>query len=127
MSDATDIQTREDTIKWKETVDEVVSFFDGGKIPKILVENNIELLEDKEENASTLNEFCEENGFIGGFSVSSKTGENVKESMEYLLINIIKRMEIAEKNGLYNFSTDKQSIRLDPDSFHHIKKEATCF
>ena len=131
MSDARNIQTREDTIKWKKNVDEAVIFLDGGNIPIILVENNIELLENKEENASTLNEFCVENGFIGGFRVSSKTGENVNESMEYLIKNIIKRFEIAEKNGfyngLYNFSTDKKSIVLDPDSYHHKKKDTGCF
>ena len=121
MSDARNIQTREDTIKWKKNVDEAVIFLDGGNIPIILVENNIELLENKEENASTLNEFCVENGFIGGFRVSSKTGENVNESMEYLIINIIKRLEIAEKNGLYIFNTERSSVLSD------INKNNRCF
>ena len=93
MSDATNIQTREDTIKWKNSVDDVVKFIDGKDIPCILVENKIDLLPDDDHYDPTFEEFYKNNGFTKGFRVSSKTGENVDEAMKFLIKTIIKRNE----------------------------------
>ena len=65
MSDATNIETREDSIKWKKSVEEVTTFVDGEKLPCILVENKIDLLDDIEEDP-TLEEFVKMNDFSGG-------------------------------------------------------------
>ncbi len=46
LCDATNKKTRDDTLKWKRSIDEVGKFFDGGKIPCLLVENKIDLLND---------------------------------------------------------------------------------
>ena len=40
-----------------------------------------------------LNDFASKNGFSGAFRVSAKTSSNVNESMEYLINNIIERMD----------------------------------
>ena len=80
MSDATNIGTRKDSIKWKESVEEAAAFVVGGKIPCILVENKIDLLDYIEEDP-TFEEFVKMNDFSGGFRVSSKTGKNVNEAM----------------------------------------------
>ena len=124
MCDATNIQTREETLIWKKRIEEISCFVDGGKLPIILVENKIDLLDDKEENAYSFKQFYEENGFSGGFRVSSKTGENVNESMEYLIINIIKRMEIAEKKRLNNLSEEKRTdFKINSKKFENKR----CF
>ena len=71
-----------------------------------MVENNAELLENGyDENINELKEFASNNGFCGAFRVSAKTGFNVNESMEYLINNIIERMEPKEtekKKGFFN-------------------------
>ena len=99
MSNACNIQSREDSIKWKKSIEEL-KFFDGKELPCILVENNIELLPDDEHNDSSFEEFWKNNGFMKGFRVSSKTGENINESMEFLIKKIIKRMEIITENKI---------------------------
>ena len=78
-------------LKWKAVVDEVALFLDGGKLPCLLVENKVDLV-DFEVDPS-LQTFAIENEFCGAFRTSAKTGFNVSESMEYLIRNIIKRME----------------------------------
>ena len=44
-------------IKWKDTIDEVVAFLDGGKLPFLLVENKADLLGDDDEDKAQLEEF----------------------------------------------------------------------
>ena len=99
VCDATDKQTREDLLKWKNSVDECASFLDGGKIPCILVENKIDLVENEVDNGE-LKSFSDKNGFNGCFRTSAKTGENIGESMEFLLKNIIERIKEMNKNDI---------------------------
>ena len=55
MSDVRNYETREFAIKWKESIDDVANFNNGEKIPILLVENNVDLLEkNKEEDEITL-------------------------------------------------------------------------
>ena len=96
ISDATNIQTREEAIKWKSALDEVTKFFDGGKLPCILVESKCDLMEINENenyDDSSLKAFAESNGFDGAFLASSKNGYNIDKSMTFLLKTIIKRMK----------------------------------
>ena len=93
MCDATNIKTRETSINWKRSVDENVCFKDGESLPIILVENKIDLLENNGGDSPSFDEFWEKNGFLAGFRVSSKTGQNVDASMNFLIKNIIKRLE----------------------------------
>ena len=71
-----------------------------------MVENNAELLyKGYDENISDLNDFASKNGFCGAFRTSAKTGYNVNESMEYLINNIIERMEPKQpkkKKGFFS-------------------------
>ena len=73
-------------------------FLDGGKLPCLLVENKVDLV-DFEEDPS-LQEFAKKYEFCGAFRTSAKTGYNVSESMEYLIRNIIKRMEDFQTNQI---------------------------
>ena len=114
MRDPTNINAREYTIKWKESVNEFATFIDDRNLTSILVENNIDLLDNQEEDDPTFNEFWKENDFTGGFKVSSKTGKNVNESMDFLIQNIIYRMEAF--NTIINdkkivFETKKMNLR----------------
>ena len=61
------------TLKCKDSVDEVATFLDGGKLPCILIENKVDLL-DKEDidNTKELEEFAKNNGFSECFRTSAK-------------------------------------------------------
>ena len=96
-------------IKWKSAVDEAAAFLDGGKLPCILVENKIDLVEDRNENDLDLESFAYINGFCGCFKTSAKTGENISESMEFLIKNIINRMDHKPQKENEIFTNDKFS------------------
>ena len=73
------------TLKWKSSVDEVTTFLDGGKLPCILMESKVDLLDNEDaDNTKELEEFAKNNGFDGCFRTSAKTGKNVNEAMNYL-------------------------------------------
>ena len=71
-----------------------------------MVENKADLLENGyDENINELKYFASNNGFCGAFRVSAKTGFNVNESMEYLINNIIERIEPKQpekKKGFFS-------------------------
>ena len=129
MTDATDIRTRDDAIKRKNSVDESATFIDGEKLPCILVENKIDLLETPDEDDITLEEFCNKNGFLRGFRASSKTGKNVEESLNFLIEKIIQRMEnFADKNS--DDLIRRREVRLDYENnkslINKVKKKNNC-
>ena len=127
LCDATNKQTREETTKWKASVDESSSFLDGGKLPCILVENKIDLVENEPDDGE-LKSFSDKNDFIGCFRASAKTGENINESMEFLIKNIIKRMEDMNKNDAQGKNEDvfdknkRTSVRLDNKNHTNVRK-----
>ena len=63
----------------------------------------------------TLKKYSEENGFNGYFRSSAKTGQNISESMEFLILEIIKKMEEIASKGNDGIVNDRQSLTLDPD------------
>ena len=84
------IETRNDTIKWKECIQKNI---DLDKIPIILIENKCDLLGENEkkfnENLNELNSFGENNKISKCFRVSALNGFNVEESINFLVNEII--------------------------------------
>ena len=112
------------TLRWKGSVDEVATFLDGGKLPCLLVENKADLLDgDNVEKDPQLEEFGSNNGFCGSFRTSAKTGLNINESMEYLIKNIIQRMESMQSKGTEVFNTDRKSVALDPEKHNEVAQK----
>ena len=132
MSDATNIQTREDTLRWKSSVDEVATFLDGGKLPCLLVENKADLIDDANaENCPELESFGTNNGFCGSFRTSAKTGLNINEAMNYLIKNIIQRMEAMQSKEGEVFKTERNVVALDPEKHSEVatkrkQKDGCC-
>ena len=102
-------------------MDDIETFLDGGKIPFLLVENKVDLLDgDKEDH--NLDEFAKNNDFYGCFRTSAKTGLNVSQSMEFLIKNIIKRMEdMKEKEENEDFKPGRQTVSLSPEMEKQVK------
>jgi len=82
-------------IKWKASIDTIPSIL-GGKIPCLLVENKIDLLDKGNINNQDFESFSKINDFCGCFRTSAKTGFNISESMEFLIKYIINRKEKLE-------------------------------
>ena len=82
ISDALNIQTRNNAKKFREYLNEIITYQDGGKIPCILVENKIDLLPEIKPGFKYENDFFQfskESGIDNSFLVSSKTGNNIIE------------------------------------------------
>ena len=60
---------------------------------------------------SELEEFAKDNGYCGVFRASAKKDVNVKESMEFLIKDIIRRMEAMQQTGV--FSAERKNVVLD--------------
>ena len=59
---------------------------------------------------SELEEFAKDNGYCGVFRASAKKDVNVKESMEFLIKDIIRRMEAMQQPV---FSAERKNVVLD--------------
>ena len=119
MSDVMNPNSLTETLAWKKNLDENELLCDGGKIPNVLIENKVDLVEENEaKDISQLEEFCKKNEFDACFKTSAKTGYNIKESMEKLISIIIKRLNAySEKNNNLNRNT----LAIDPDK--HSEKD----
>jgi hypothetical protein len=69
-------------------------------------------------------DFSEKNKFIGVFKTSAKNGINISESMEFLIKNIIERLDDISKNNKF-LDKDKKSIVLESKT-HNKKKGDNC-
>ena len=97
-----------------------------------MVENKIDLLPEAEQKKDDrLKEFAKKNEFIGAFRASAKAGININESMEFLIREIIKRMEgMASQGKPEVFTANRESVVLDTkkhtDESQKRKKENDC-
>ena len=92
-------------------MDKNSEFLGGGKLPCILVENKIDLLDDEENNEEKnkeFKEFGEKNGFDGAFRTSVKVAKNIHEALDFLILDIIKRYE--------DFNTFCENIFKEPSN-----------
>jgi small GTP-binding protein len=125
LSDITDEKTLNECIKWKNTVDENTKFLDGTNIPSILIRNKVDLLENEDNNddEEQMKEFCEKNSFLRSFKTSAKMGTNIDEAMNFLIHDIIDKMEKLAQNGNNPFEKDRKSLVLQPKKHTENAKE----
>ena len=72
LCDITNKETLNDTLKWKESVDESTRFIDGDIIPSVLVQNKIDLVDEESlKDEEDIKKFAEDNKYIG-FRKNSK-------------------------------------------------------
>ena len=114
LCDITNKETLSDTLKWKESVDESARFIDGEIIPSVLVQNKIDLVdEDALKDEEEIKKFAEDNKYIGYFRTSVKMGIGVDECMEFLITNILERIEKCSKVGKNPLEKDRQNLVLE--------------
>ena len=129
LSDITDPTSLEATLKWKKTIDESVSFFDGSPLPMMLVQNKSDLVKIEDENnkeivKNEVKDFSIKNGFARYYQTSVKLGINVTESITDFLREVIKRTESLKKEEIDRYSDMvKQSIILNRN-FHNGKEKS---
>ena len=95
---------------------------DGMRLPCLLIENKRDLVKKKKkEDAEILVNFAKNNGFIGCYRTSAKTGKKVSESMEFLIKAIINRMEQMMTGEERSKRQDRKNYQLYPKN--HTRAE----
>ena len=119
MCDAQVPNTLEETLKWKQSLDDSELFADGGKLPNILIQNKSDLLSNNEvKDITKLEEFSRNNHFDACFKTSAKTGYNINESMEKLIDIIIKRINALSEKEM---NSNRNTVSIDPEN--HSEKD----
>ena len=124
----------ENTIKWKKAIDDNARFIDETPLPIVLVQNKIDLVEPEalEGDEEDLKKFVDENGFLTFTRTSCKTNQNINETMDYLLANIIDRLEEYHKKANIPMDDNKrtsiviQKPSVSTESLLSSKKSFCC-
>ena len=111
------------TLNWKESINENTRFIDGDMLPCILIVNKIDLVnEDFIENDSEIQKFAKDNNFDNLFKTSAKLGIGIDESMDYLIKNILERVEKLKKDDEKNPLEKKRlSLVLEKEKVYDEK------
>ena len=128
ISDSTNLKTLEDTLNWQKLVSDETRFLDGGKLPFILVQNKVDLIENREEFEKIENEtknICQFNNFEKYFMTSVKQNVNVEEAMSYLIEKIVERLEKYAEDGniIFNEQKKRGTIKIRNSSANNNKKD----
>lgn len=102
----------EECVKWKGSVDDSTKFLDGDYLPSVLVRNKIDLFEGELQDEEEVKKFAEENKFLNVFKTSAKMGIGIDECMEFLITNIIERLDKCAASGKVE-KEDRTSIVLE--------------
>jgi small GTP-binding protein len=132
INDVTKKELFNETMKWKKVVYDESAFIDGDKLPFILIQNKIDLLEgDKDYLNNAMNESQKlvDNGeFIGYFMTSVKENINIDEPIKFLIDNIIDRLDKCHSSGNREFIESKvrNTYRLENNNKKDKNKKDGC-
>ena len=126
LCDITNKDTLNDTLKWKESVDDSARFIDGGLLPSVLVQNKIDLVEeDIVKDEEEIKKFAEENKFINYFRTSAKMGIGIDECMEFLITHILDKIEKCAQEGNANpLEKDIKNLVIEHKTINEPRKGA---
>ncbi|XP_070534941.1 ras-related protein Rab-32-like [Ptychodera flava] len=108
--DVTRASTFEAVQKWKNDLDSKVQLPNGQNIPVVLLANKCDQAkEGLVNNATQMDEYCKEKGFIGWFETSAKENINIDEAARFLVTAILAN----DKAMNHDEPQDKDKITLD--------------
>ena len=135
LYDTQDKKSFENTIKWKKSIDDNTTFIDGTPLPIVLVQNKIDLVqaEELEKDEEELKKFVEDNDFLTFTRTSCKNNQNINETMDFLLANIIDRLEEYHKKANIPIDNNKrtsiviQNPSLSSESLLNSNRNLCCW
>ncbi|XP_068736155.1 ras-related protein Rab-32-like isoform X2 [Montipora capricornis] len=84
--DVTRASTFEAVQKWKNDLDNKVMLPNGSPVPVVLLANKCDQAkEGLVNNASQMDEYCSDKGFLGWFETSAKEDINISDAAQYLV------------------------------------------
>ena len=131
FSDCTKKSTLEETLDWKKVINDEGLFPDREKLPFLLVQNKIDLIEDKmelEECERTTQKWAEDNQFVKYYMTSVKLNQGVDDVMNYFIGHVVDRLEEYAKKGgeVFEDQRRKETIVLRDSSFSIEEKKGCC-
>ena len=108
-----------ETMKWKKVVYDESAFIDGDKLPFILIQNKVDLIENDKEYLNIIvndsQKLVDNGDFIGYYMSSVKENINIEEPIKFLIDNIIDRLEKyhASENNDLKESKARETYRLE--------------
>jgi small GTP-binding protein len=99
FSDVTNSESLQNTLKWKKSVDDNTKFIDGDYLPCVLVQNKIDLINEEQltNQDENIKVFIKNNKFTNSFKTSCLNGIGIDDVMNFLIKNIIERLEEYSK------------------------------
>ena len=97
-------QSRNDILTWIKSIKE---FIDISDLPMIIMENKCDLLGDENDYNKGIEElkfFSDNNNFLGAFRTSALNGYNVENAINFLVDDIINKIENNKSNNTHNTS-----------------------
>ena len=97
-------QSRNDILTWIKSIKE---FIDISDLPMIIMENKCDLLGDENDynkGIEELKSFSDNNNFLGAFRTSALNGYNVENAINFLVDDIINKIENNQSNNAHNTS-----------------------
>jgi len=75
--------------KWKREIDSKVKLANGKPLPVILCANKCDIETAEIKDPAFLDDYCEQNGFVGWFETSAKTNHNIDKAARTLVSTIL--------------------------------------
>ena len=131
INDASKKDNFNETMKWKKVVYDESAFIDGDKLPFILIQNKIDLLQnDKEDLNNIMNDsqkYVDNGDFIGYYMSSVKENINIDEPIKFLIDIIIDRLEKFQlsTNNEYN-NKQRNTYKLENNNKNDKNKKDGC-
>ena len=131
INDASKKDNFNETMKWKKVVYDESAFIDGDKLPFILIQNKIDLLQnDKEDLNNIMNDsqkYIDSGDFIGYYMTSVKENINIDEPIKFLIDIIIDRLEKFQLSTNYEYENkQRNTYKLDNNKKDKSKKDGCC-
>jgi len=131
IADLTNPQGLESALRWRQIIMEGDDTFESKDIPIIIIQNKLDrIISDKKDFQSEtyLHEFVSKNHFSAGFQVSAKTGENINETIEVLVREVLKMEQEGRRNRTSRFTLSEDSLlRLSKHSLEASRRKSMLF
>ena len=116
VTDVTNEESFKSSLRWKQVIEENCDYLDNSAIPIILVQNKMDMVDDKASKDKILDQtyiqkFVSENKFLTYVRTSAKKNENLQIIFEKLVEDILKRGLIIESST--NFEERSRSLTLN--------------
>lgn len=109
-------QSRNDILTWIKSIKE---FIDISDLPMIIMENKCDLLGDENDynkGIEELKSFSDNNNFLGAFRTSALKGYNVENAINFLVDDIINKIENNKSNNTPNTSIKLNETKEEQNS-----------